>query len=103
MSCPDLRISSKRGTLFIDDLMLAGKKVLGNLVKATITAEHLETRTQTIINKTKNLFQSVEKLTQLKTGRLKTLIQQTYHLKSKNTVLKSEDDFKVKAKKINLG
>jgi hypothetical protein len=103
VSCPDLRVTAKRGNFFIDDLVITGKKVLGNLVHATIKANKLETRTQSIINKTNSLYQFVENLTQLKTGRLKTLIEKTYHLKSKSTVLKSEEDFKIKANKINLG
>ena len=103
VSCPDLQITVKRGSFFIEDLIITGKKVLGNLVHATIKADKLETRTRSIINKTKNLYQSVENLAQLKTGRLKTLIEKTYHMKSKSTVLKSEEDFKIKANKINLG
>jgi hypothetical protein len=60
----------------------------------------LETRAQTIISKMKNIYQSVENLSQLRAGRLKTLVQSTVHLKSKSTVLQSEEDFKVRAERI---
>ncbi len=103
LSSPDLRITARRGNLFIDELKITGKKILSNLIQATIKVDKLETKAQSIISKAKNMYQSVENLSQLKTGRLKTLIKSTYHLKSKNTVMKSEDDFKIKAEKIDLG
>ncbi|MCK5516892.1 MAG: DUF3540 domain-containing protein [Desulfobulbaceae bacterium] len=103
LKCPDLRLTAQRGSFYLEELRITGMRVLVNLIQATIKAERLETRAQTIISKARNIYQTVENLTQLKTGRLKTLIQKSYHLKSKNTVLKSEEDFKIKADKINLG
>ncbi|MCI5209713.1 MAG: DUF3540 domain-containing protein [Candidatus Electrothrix sp. ATG2] len=103
LSCPDFRVIAKNGDLFVDELRVAGKKIVANLVQATCKIGKLETRAKTLIHKARNMYQSVENLSQLKTGRLKTLIKTTYHLKSKNTVLKSEEDVKVKAKEINLG
>jgi hypothetical protein len=82
--------------------MFAGK-LIGNLSHCLVAAKKLETRAQTIISKMKNMYQSVENLSQLKAGRLKTLVESTVHLKSKSTVLKSEEDFKVRAERINLG
>ncbi len=99
----DLQCTTGRAGLLVDELKITGRKILGNIVQATIRADRLEARAQSIVSKAKNIFQSVENLTQLKTGRLKTLIRSTYHLKSKNTIMKSEDDFKVKADRINLG
>ncbi len=103
LGCRDLRISASRTHLLSDEFKIITRKVFGNIVDAVINADRLETRAQCIINKVKNIYQTVENLSQLKTGRLKTLIRSTYHLKSRNTVLKSEEDFKVKAERINLG
>ncbi|HEB49150.1 MAG TPA: DUF3540 domain-containing protein [Desulfobulbus sp.] len=99
----DLRLTAGRAGLLVDELKITGKRILGSIGQATINADRLETRARSVISKARNLFQAVENLTQLKTGRLKTLIRSTYHLKSKNTIMKSEDDFKVKADRINLG
>jgi len=103
LNCPDLRVTAKNGDLFIDELKIAGKRMLINLVQATFNMNKLETKTKTLIHKAQNMYQSIEGLSQLKTGRMKMLIKSTYHLKSKNTVLKAEEDFKVKAEEINLG
>ena len=98
-----LRLTAGRAGLFIDELKVTGRKILGNIVQATITADRLETRAQSVVSKTRNFFQAVENLAQLKAGRMKTLVRATYHLKTKTSVLKSDDDFKVKADRINLG
>ncbi|MCW5201726.1 DUF3540 domain-containing protein [Desulfobulbus sp. US4] len=103
LSCPDLRVTVKNGDLFVDELKIVGKRMLINLVQATFNMNKLETKTKTFIHKAQNMYQSIEGLSQLKTGRLKMLIKSTCHLKSKNTVLKAEEDFKVKAEEINLG
>jgi len=103
LSSSDLRMTAGRGHLFFKELNLSGKKLISNLVQATIIVDKLETTAQSIINKTKNIFQTVENLSQLKTGRLKTLVKSTYHLKSRKSILKSENDFKIKAEKIDLG
>jgi hypothetical protein len=49
------------------------------------------------------MYNTVEQLSQLKTGRMRTLVKSTFHLKAKNSMLKSEEDFKVRAEKIHLG
>lgn len=101
--CPELRVTATKGNLFLEELIITGKNFLSTMARATMQVDTLETRALSIITKARNIYQSVENLSQLKTGRLKTLIKSTYHLKSKNTVLKSEEDFKIKAEKINLG
>ena len=103
LSCPDFKISTKRIRFFSNELIFNARKVLGNLVKVLLNTEKLETRAQNIISKCKNIYQSVEGLSQLKADRFKALISSSYHLKSKKSVLKSEEDFKVRAERINLG
>lgn len=72
-------------------------------MQATLNISKIETKAKTLIHKAQDMYQSVENLSQLKTGRLKMLIKSTCHIKSKDTVLKAEEDFKVKAEEINLG
>ncbi len=102
-SSPDLQITTARTTLFADEFKIAGKKVFASLAKAVINADKLETRAHSIVSRARNLYQNVEKLAQLKSGRLKMIIQSTCHCKSKNAIFKAEEDFKIKAERINLG
>ena len=66
-------------------------------------ADRVETLAGTVVEKTKNAYRSVERLSQLTTGRMRTLVHETYHFKSKRAFLKSEEDFKIKGDKIHLG
>ncbi len=63
----------------------------------------VETLANDIIEKAKTVYRTVEGLTQLRTGRMRTMVEASYHLKAKKTFLKAEEDFKVKAEKIHLG
>jgi len=65
--------------------------------------ERFETLAETVIQKAKNVYRTVERLTQLRTARLRTLVDETYQLKSRNAFVKTEEDFKVRADHIYLG
>ena len=71
--------------------------------KARWIVDRLETLAGTVVEKAKNAYRTVERLAQLKTGRMRTLVDETYQFKSKKAFLKSEDDFKIKGDKIHLG
>lgn len=75
-------------------------------VKTTHTkwiVERLETLAETIVETAKNAYRTVEQLAQLRTGRMRTLVDETYQFKSKNAFLKAEEDFKIKGEQIHLG
>jgi hypothetical protein len=65
--------------------------------------DRMETLTGTLVEKTRNAYRTVEQLTQLKAGRMRTLVDQTFHFKSRKAFLKSDEDFKIKGEKIHLG
>ena len=70
---------------------------------ANLVFDRLETATDTLIENAKNVFRSVKQLTQLRTGRMRTLVDETYHFKANKAMLKAEEDFKINADKIHLG
>lgn len=74
-----------------------------SLENIKLTAKKMETVVETIMEKAKNIYQTIENLTQLKTGRLRTLVQGTTHVKTLKAFYKAEEDFKIKGKKIHLG
>ena len=63
----------------------------------------LETIADTLVEQAKNVYRTVAQLTQLKTGRMRTLVDETYQFKADKVFMKSEDDFKIKGEKIHLG
>jgi len=103
MKTHEIGVSAQKGDLRIEEAVYTGKKLLGNIGHAKLVAERLETAAQTMIEKAKNLFQSVEELSQLKTGRMRTLVKKTFHFKAKKAFVKAEEDYKIRAEKIHLG
>jgi hypothetical protein len=71
--------------------------------KISFTACRLETLADTVVSKAKNVYRTVEELTQLQTGRLRTLVKGSWLAKSKNAFLKADEDFKVDGEQIHLG
>jgi len=66
-------------------------------------ADRVETLAGTVVERAKNTYRAVERLSQTTAGRMRTLVDETYHFKSKRAFLKSEEDFKIKGDKIHLG
>jgi hypothetical protein len=68
-----------------------------------LVAEKLETVAGSIMEKAKNVYRSTENLSQHRAGRIRMLIDSSFHLKSRTSVLKSSESVKVDAENINLG
>jgi len=96
-------INATRGDFRFAELKYTGKRFIGKLAHASITAFRLETTARTMICKARNAYQKVEQLAQLSAGRVRTLVKATYHVKAENTIMKADKDYKVNADKIHLG
>ena len=100
---PELHVTSQQGTFQIDKTKYSGHTVQGQIGHIKLVVQKIEVLAQNVITNAKNIYRTVTELTQLRTGRLRTLISSTYHMKSKNAYLNTEEDFKVKADQIHLG
>jgi hypothetical protein len=96
-------MKAQKGDLQISDTAFTGDKINANIGFVKFFTDRIETFAQTIKSTAKNVYKTVEELYQLKSGRMRTLVKSTFHLKSKKSMLKSDDDFKVRAEKIHLG
>ncbi len=103
LSGQHVKVSAKQGRIFIDDLRNHMKSVVSKMGDARLVVDRLETAANSIIEKAKNTYRSTENLNQLKAGRMRMLINSTFHLKSKSSIIKAKDDVKVKGEKIHLG
>lgn len=74
------------------------KALVGELLFA-----RMQTTSETLVEHFGNVYKTVKELTQLRTGRMRTLVDKTYQLNANKVLTKSENDFKVKADKIHLG
>ena len=93
------------GTVRIDgaSIELTGRTLEVRTTHARWIVDRLETVAGTLVEKAKNAYRTVEQLAQLKTGRMRTLVDETYQFKSKRAFLKAEEDFKIKGEQIHLG
>jgi hypothetical protein len=103
LNSPELDVSAQQGKIRIDEAGYIFKKLSGTIGCARLVAERLETAAQTVIEKAKNVYKTVEQLSQLKAGRMRTLVNSSLHLKARKIFLKSEDACKIRADKIHLG
>lgn len=96
-------MTADRGEIHIEDTKYTGKTVSGRIDTVKLIVKRLETIAENMIEKAKNVYRTVEKLSQLKTGRLRTLVKETSQFKSKKAFFKADEDFKIKGDKIHLG
>ncbi len=103
MKSPKLGIKAQKGELSIEDTHYSGKRITAVFENVKCVMDRFESAAVTVIEKLKNVYRSVEGLTQLRTGRMRTIVDTTYQFKSKKAFLKAEEEFKVKGNKIYLG
>jgi hypothetical protein len=100
---PEIGIAGKKGDIHIEETRYTGKSFSGRIDTVKLAVKRLETMAVTVVQKVKNLYQTVEELAQVQAGRMRTLIAATWHMKSKKMFLKAEEDVKIKGEKIYLG
>lgn len=121
-ACEKARVNIARGHLELStadgDIELRSARdvrILGRAIEMTsdelnVTAastrwvvDRMETLAGTLVEKATNAYRTVEQLAQLKAGRMRTLVDQAFHFKSRRAFLKAEEDFKIKGEKVHLG
>lgn len=103
LASPVMELTAQRAQLFLQETQIAGKKLIGRIGSIQSISRKFESVADTVMTKAKNVYRTVAELSQLKAGRQRTLIEKTSHMKARKTIMKSEQDFKVKAEKIHLG
>ena len=100
----DIRLSSAKAVrINTQCIEMNSNKLNANVGYARFVFDRLETVVDTLVEQAKNVYRTVAQLTQLRTGRMRTLVDETYQFKANKAFFKSEDDFKIKGEKIHLG
>lgn len=103
MTSSEIGLVGQRGDIHLDEARYSGKKFVGFLDQGKLVVGRLESVVQDIVLKAKNVYQTISGLTQLRTGRLRTLVDGTSHFKAKKGYIKAEQDLKLQGEKIHLG
>ena len=116
-----VQLHAKDGSLVVEYHPASGKTIVnvaegdlefrtekGNIAfqsarKISLRARRLETQAETVTAKAKNVYQSVEELSQLQAGRTRTLVEGSCHLQARDAFLNAGEDFKIDGKQIHLG
>ncbi|MFH1844617.1 MAG: DUF3540 domain-containing protein, partial [bacterium] len=96
-------LQAAQGAIRVDELKYAGNRLEAVVKYSRLFTDRVERISKTVIEKACNVYRTVEQLTQLRTGRLRTLVETSYHFKSRKAYMKSEKSFNIDGEKINLG
>jgi hypothetical protein len=98
-----LGVSAQEADLHIDATTFHGRQLTAALERAKVVAGKLETVAVRLIERAKESYHFVEKLHEIKAGRMRRLIRGAFHLQSENTSILAKDDVRIDGKRINLG
>lgn len=96
-------LDSSEADMRLGRIRVIGDYFEGALGRISLSVDRLQTIAKISIQTMSSLYQTVSGLTQLQTGRLRTLVAGTWHSKSKRIILRAEEDVKIDGEKINLG
>jgi uncharacterized protein DUF3540 len=99
----ELITEAEQAHLQITRTRLSGESLKAEVGKVELICRRFETLTEIVIEKAKNVYRTAEQLSQTHAGRLRTIVRDLCHLKTRKAILKADEDFKVDADKIHLG
>lgn len=99
----EMVVEAKKSETRIEDAAHTGRHLSATVTHARLVAGKLETVANDVMQTAKNIYSQVEGLAQMTAKRMRTIVDSTFHLKSKQAFLKADEDFKVNADKIHLG
>ncbi len=103
LNAPEVNVTAEKCNIAVDRAAVKTSSLTGEMENIKIHSSRAELITETLITRCKNVYQSVEELCQLCSGRLRMIVKSTWHSRSQNTYISTQEDFKVKADQIHLG
>jgi len=103
MDAPKVRLAGAYG-----EVHFAGFSLLVNwceirVKRAVVVAQKLDNIVDTLTEKMRNCFRNVENMEQTKAGRIRTIVQERFFLRSKNASVVAEEDVSMDGKQIHVG
>lgn len=98
-----LELAAGRTDLQSDELRCTARRFRAKIAISKLTLGTLHTVAERVVSRANDVFSTVSNLSQLRAGRIRTLVATSFHLKSRNVNIKSDEDFKVQGRKIHLG
>jgi hypothetical protein len=100
---PALTARVQRASLQADEAGVTARAIAVTAEKAVQLVGVLETTATRILERAKNVYRDVEELSQTRAGRMRLVVQQTFHLLGRRTLIRAEKDARIDGEKIYLG
>lgn len=96
-------VAAQQTRVDTQEMRYRGDRVDAVIEQGVVVAEKIETLAKTLIQKSENMYSTVKQLSQLRSGRVRQIVESHVYVKSQSALHKTDDDFKVRAEKIHLG
>jgi hypothetical protein len=93
----DLELAAERAELRPDRAAHTAEELRAGVDRATVEASTLRTTARTVISRARNVYRTVEQLSQNVAGRMRELVSGALHLTAKDTPITSERDTRIDA------
>ncbi|MCP1673938.1 hypothetical protein J2T57_001037 [Natronocella acetinitrilica] len=103
LEAPELGFEADSARARIAELQWLGKVWRGQLDRACLIANRVETSAETFIQTAGDVFQRVRGVHQVTANRLRQLVEETVQVKAKKVMYRTLNAFKVRGDKIHLG
>ena len=103
LSGSEFAVQAESADFAVDRAVYAGSHLLARIGCAKLIADKLETVAESVMESARNVYRTVAQLSQLKAGRVRTLVTSTFFFRARKAFLHAEEDYKIKAEKIHLG
>ena len=96
-------LSARRGLLRIAEASYFGVVFDGTVERARLAAGKIETLAERVVERARDVYRQVHGLYQLKAGRVRTLVEDSYYTKAHQAYLLAEKDVRIDGEQIRLG
>lgn len=98
-----LRAVSERSDLVSGNVEIVARTIVTSAEQIVETASRVERTAHRLIERARDAFRDVTELSQVRVGRLRTIVRDTYSLTANRTTLNSKEDTSIDGKRILLG
>lgn len=103
LNSENLNIKTTTGHVSARAMRYQGNQLDGNLGKTRFVVDKVEFVFGQVIERTKNVYRTIEKLLEVKAGRMRTIVNGTNEIKGKRLRIYGDDSVKIQGDKIHLG
>ena len=103
LKAPDVSLTSERAKMLVGEAELRGIRVTAAVEQVFVVAERLEQVASSVFQRAKRVMRHVEDLEQLTAGRVRTIVEGAYSVKSERASIQAKDEVKIDGERVHLG